>query len=223
MRKKIIITTIAIISLTAVIAAKNHTPAANTNSIACTADMQKSIAGKILRFHVLANSDSEADQNVKKQVRDAVGAYIEPYLLECENIEETRATVNDHMDEIIAVSKETLAANGFTYGASAELTHTDFPEKTYGDYTFPEGNYEALEITLGDGAGHNWWCVLYPSLCFTNATCAVVDEDGKKELKEALSAEEYEMVTAASEFKIKWFFFGNSDKNTEEEHTKESD
>ena len=72
MRKKIIITTIAIISLTA-IAAKNHTPAANTNSIACTADMQKSIAGKILRFHVLANSDSEADQNVKKQVRDAVG------------------------------------------------------------------------------------------------------------------------------------------------------
>ena len=223
MRKKIIITTIAIISLTAAIAAKNHTPAANTNSIACTADMQKSIAGKILRFHVLANSDSEADQNVKKQVRDAVGAYIEPYLLECENIEETRATVNDHMDEIIAVSKETLAANGFTYGASAELTHTDFPEKTYGDYTFPEGNYEALEITLGDGAGHNWWCVLYPSLCFTNATCAVVDEDGKKELKEALSAEEYEMVTAASEFKIKWFFFGNSDKNTEEEHTKESD
>ena len=95
MRKKIIITTIAIISLTAVIAAKNHTPAANTNSIACTADMQKSIAGKILRFHVLANSDSEADQNVKKQVRDAVGAYIEPYLLECENIEETRATVNE--------------------------------------------------------------------------------------------------------------------------------
>ena len=169
MRKKIIITTIAIISLTAVIAAKNHTPAANTNSIACTADMQKSIADKILRFHVLANSDSEADQNVKKQVRDAVGAYIEPYLLECENIEETRATVNDHMDEIIAVSKETLAANGFTYGASAELTHTDFPEKTYGDYTFPEGNYEALEITLGDGAGHNWWCVLFPPMCFTDS------------------------------------------------------
>lgn len=98
--------------------------------------MQKSIAGKILRFHVLANSDSEADQNVKKQVRDAVGAYIEPYLLECENIEETRATVNDHMDEIIAVSKETLAANGFTYGASAELTHTDFPERRMGTIHF---------------------------------------------------------------------------------------
>ena len=193
MRKKIIITTIAIISLTAAIAAKNHTPAANTNSIACTADMQKSIAGKILRFHVLANSDSEADQNVKKQVRDAVGAYIEPYLLECENIEETRATVNDHMDEIIAVSKETLAANGFTYGASAELTHTDFPEKTYGDYTFPEGNYEALEITLGDGAGHNWWCVLYPPLCIPAAEAEEPLDVFTPEEEEIITGEEYEV------------------------------
>ena len=206
MRKKIIITTIAIISLTAVIAAKNHTPAANTNSIACTAVMQKSIAGKILRFHVLANSDSEADQNVKKQVRDAVGAYIEPYLLECENIEETRATVNDHMDEIIAVSKETLAANGFTYGASAELTHTDFPEKTYGDYTFPEGNYEALEITLGDGAGHNWWCVLYPNMCFQGSVYEVMDESSGEELREVLTQEEYADVFDSGKMQIRWKF-----------------
>ena len=89
-------------------------------------------------------------------------------------------------------------------------------DKRYGDIIFPEGNYEALRIVLGKGNGHNWWCVLYPNLCFTNATCAVVDEDGKKELKEALSAEEYEMVTATSEFKIKWFFFGK-------DHAKESD
>ena len=190
MRKKIIITTIAIISLTAAIAAKNHTPAANTNSIACTAVMQKSIAGKILRFHVLANSDSEADQNVKKQVRDAVGAYIEPYLLECENIEETRATVNDHMDEIIAVSKETLAANGFTYGASAELTHTDFPEKTYGDYTFP-------------GAGHNWWCVLYPNMCFRGSVYEVVEDEAKENLKEVLTSDEYESIFDSGKYEIK--------------------
>lgn len=165
--------------------------------------MQKSIAGKILRFHVLANSDSEADRNVKKQVRDAVGAYIEPYLLECENIEETRATVNDHMDEIIAVSKETLAANGFTYGASAELTHTDFPEKTYGDYTFPEGNYEALEITLGDGAGHNWWCVLYPNMCFRGSVYEVVEDEAKENLKEVLTPDEYESIFDSGKYEIK--------------------
>ena len=111
-----------------------------------------------------------------------------------ENIEETRATVNDHMDEIIAVSKETLAANGFTYGASAELTHTDFPEKTYGDYTFPEGNYEALEITLGDGAGHNWWCVLYPNMCFRGSVYEVVEDEAKENLKEVLTPDEYESI-----------------------------
>ena len=207
MRKKIIITTIAIISITAAIASKNHTPAANTNSIACTADMQKSIAGKILRFHVLANSDSEADQNVKKQVRDAVGAYIEPYLLECENIEETRATVNDHMDEIIAVSKETLAANGFTYGASAELTHTDFPEKTYGDYTFPAGNYEALEIVIGAGKGHNWWCVMYPNMCFSDTMYEVIDEDARSSLKRVLSEDEYQQVLASGDYQVKFKSF----------------
>ena len=174
MRKRIIITTIAIISLAAVIAAKNHAPAISTNSTACSSDMQKSIAGKILRFHVLANSDSEADQNVKKQVRDAVGAYIEPYLLECENIEETRATVNDHMDEIIAVSKETLAAN-----------------------------YEALEITLGDGAGHNWWCVLYPNMCFRGSVYEVVDDDAKENLKEVLTPDEYESIFDSGKYEIK--------------------
>ena len=210
MRKKIIITTIAIISLTAAIAAKNHTPAISTNSTACAADMQKSIAGKILRFHVLANSDSEADQNVKKQVRDAVGAYIEPYLLECENIEETRATVNDHMDEIIAVSKETLKANGFTYGASAELTHTDFPEKTYGDYTFPKGNYEALEITLGDGEGHNWWCVLYPPLCFVDASSGILPESSKEIIKENISEEDYSYISEDNTvFRFKYLTFLN--------------
>lgn len=162
--------------------------------------------GKITAFARGArrpNSDSEADQNVKKQVRDAVGAYIEPYLLECENIEETRATVNDHMDEIIAVSKETLAANGFTYGASAELTHTDFPEKTYGDYTFPEGNYEALEITLGDGAGHNWWCVLYPNMCFRGSVYEVVEDEAKENLKEVLTPDEYESIFDSGKYEIK--------------------
>ena len=120
-----------------------------------------------------------------------------------ENIDETRATVNDHMDEIIAVSKETLAANGFTYGASAELTHTDFPEKTYGDYTFPEGNYEALEITLGDGAGHNWWCVLYPNMCFRGSVYEVVEDEAKENLKEVLTPDEYESIFDSGKYEIK--------------------
>lgn len=95
--------------------------------------IQQSIAHKILRFHVLANSDSDADQNVKKQVRDAVGTYLRPYLEECSDMEMTREVVNEHMQEVIEVSKDVLRDNGFTYNVTAEITHTDFPEKVYGD------------------------------------------------------------------------------------------
>ena len=94
----------------------------------------------------------------------------------------------------------------------AEFEVSYFPDKQYGDVFFPQGEYEALKIRLGDARGHNWWCVLYPSLCFTDTACTVVSDEGKQGLKEVLTAEEYEMVTATSDFKIKWFFFGDGAK-----------
>ena len=87
------------------------------------------------------------------------------------------------------------------------MTNCYFPDKTYGDITFPNGYYDALRIEIGEAKGHNWWCVLYPNLCFVDAVHAVVPDEGKEELKEVLDEEEYEMVTATSKFKIKWFFF----------------
>ena len=205
------------------------------------AQTQKTLAEEVFRFHVIAESNSVKDQRIKLHVRDTVLSYMTDHhaiiptmeiakadlaaLPETErkSAQLTKDWVKKHQKELVKTADEVLKKEGVSYRAQAKVTSCYFPDKRYGDIIFPEGEYEALRITLGSGKGHNWWCVLYPSLCFTNATCAVVDEDGKKELKEALSAEEYEMVTAASEFKIKWFFFGNSDKNTEEEHTKESD
>ena len=188
-------------------------------------ETQKSLAKEVLRFHVIAESDSAEDQRIKLHVRDAVLCYMKLHMSEAEHksAHSTKAWVKKHQKELVKTADKVLKKEDVSYRAQAEVTTCYFPDKRYGDIIFPEGDYEALRITLGSGNGHNWWCVLYPSLCFTNATCAVVDEDGKKELKEALSAEEYEMVTATSEFKIKWFFFGNSDKNPEKEHTKESD
>ena len=192
-------------------------------------ETQQSLAKEVFRFHVIAESDSAKDQRIKLHVRDAVLCYMKSHMSEAErkSAHSTKAWVKKHQKELVKTADKVLKKEGVSYRTKAEVTTCYFPDKRYGDITFPEGNYEALRITLGNGSGHNWWCVLYPSLCFTNATCAVVDEDGKKELKEALSAEEYEMVTAASEFKIKWFFFGNSDKESdkspEKEHTKESD
>lgn len=165
---------------------------------------QPSIASKILRFHVLANSDSESDQKVKLQVRDAVGTYLRPLLENAENIEDTRSIVNSHMDDIIMISRQTLQENGYDYKVQAVVTHTNFPEKTYGSYTFPKGNYEALEITIGKGEGKNWWCVLYPNMCFKGSVFEVVDTEAGEELKEVLSAWEYADVFDSKEVKVRW-------------------
>ena len=187
MRKKIILS--AIIIVAALIGFKSYQKH----------EIQQSIAHKILRFHVLANSDSDADQNVKKQVRDAVGTYLRPYLEECSNMEMTREVVNEHMQEVIEVSKDVLIDN-----VTAEITHTDFPEKVYGEYTFPAGEYEALEIRLGNGEGHNWWCVLYPNMCFKGTVYEVVEDEACKELKEVLSPKEYETVFNKGNYEIRF-------------------
>ncbi len=177
---------------------------------------QKTLAKEVLRFHVLANSDSEEDQAVKVKVRDAVLAYME------ENMEQelkaepdagaTRTWVETHLRELEKVADRTVAQEGYLYQSRAEVEVSYFPDKQYGDIFFPQGEYEALKIKLGKARGHNWWCVLYPSLCFTDTTCSVVSDEGKNGLKEVLTAEEYEMVTATSDFKIKWFFFGDGAK-----------
>ena len=192
MRKKIILS--AIIIVAALIGFKSYQKH----------EIQQSIAHKILRFHVLANSDSDADQNVKKQVRDAVGTYLRPYLEECSDMEMTREVVNEHMQEVIEVSKDVLRDNGFTYNVTAEITHTDFPEKVYGEYTFPAGEYEALEIRLGNGEGHNWWFVLYPNMCFKGTVYEVVEDEACKELKEVLSPKEYETVFNKGNYEIRF-------------------
>lgn len=180
------------------------------------------VCADTLRLHIRAESDSIASQSAKLHVRDAVLAYLDT-ACPARSKPEAIAWAAQHLFELQLTARHALAQLNIRTPVRVQLVNMYFDTRRYASGILPAGRYDALRIDLGSGKGHNWWCVLYPSLCFTNATCAVVDEDGKKELKEALSAEEYEMVTAASEFKIKWFFFGNSDKNTEEEHTKESD
>lgn len=178
-------------------------------------ELQRGIAGEVFRFHVLADSDDEEDQEVKLKVRDAVLSYMKENMEgsgERASAERTEKWARENLEELERVSDQVLAAEGFDYRAKAEVTNCYFPEKKYGDVTFPEGNYEALRIELGKARGHNWWCVLYPNLCFIDTACAVVSEEGKEELEGVLEDEEYEMLTASANFKIRWFFFGDSAK-----------
>ena len=168
---------------------------------------QEHMAEEVLRFHVLANSDSKEDQNLKMKVKDTVVSWMEEEM-DTESLAQTKAFIRSHLPQIEALAEETIQKEGYSYPVRAALEWTDFPEKTYGDIPFPAGTYEALRIQIGEAQGHNWWCVLYPSLCFIDSVHAVIPEKGKKQLEHVLTEEEYEMVTATSKFKIKWFFFG---------------
>lgn len=166
--------------------------------------MTEEIAGKVIRFHVLANSDTGKDQDLKLKVRDAVGAYMQPKLSGISDIEASRQVIRDNLSQIVRTAEDVVAREGYTYEVEASLLVTDFPQKTYGDYTFPEGRYEALEVVIGAGRGHNWWCVMYPNLCFYNSVYEVVDEEAEKSLQRALTAEEYKSLMEGKDYKVRF-------------------
>lgn len=173
-------------------------------------ETQEHMADEVLRFHVLANSDTKEDQNLKMKVKDQVIGYLEETMgPETESLDETKEFVKAHIPEIEKEAKKIVEQEGYSYPVKVRLEKTDFPEKTYGDVTFPAGTYEALRIGIGNGDGKNWWCVLYPNLCFIDTVHAVVPEKGKEKLQNVLTDDEYDMVTATSRFRIRWFFFGD--------------
>ena len=172
--------------------------------------MQTQLSKEVFRFHVLADSDSNDAQRVKRKVRDHILKYMKesmPGSAEVFGASQTKQWAMEHTLELKKIAEETIREEGFFYGARAEVVTCYFPEKRYGEVVFPEGYYEALRICLGKAKGRNWWCCLYPNLCFKSAARVVVDEEGQDQLKSALSSEEYEMVTATADFKLKSFFF----------------
>lgn len=172
-------------------------------------DLQRRLSEEVLRFHVLANSDSREDQALKLKVRDKVLEFLELNLADEQDMteDETVMWIREHIDEIEDVSRMCVAEENYDYPVTAAVTTCWFPDKTYGDVTFPAGNYEALRIEIGCAKGQNWWCVLYPSLCFLDTTNAVVPNEGKEKLKHVLTEEEYSEITAGTEFKISWYFW----------------
>ena len=168
--------------------------------------VQEKLSGEVFRFHVIANSDSEEDQKLKMKVKEAVVAYMRETLSGAENAAEAKAWAIRHKEELVRVSEEVLRAEGCSDKVTAEVVRCEFPDKTYGDITFPAGWYDALRIRIGKAQGHNWWCVLYPNLCFMDSVHAVVPKEGKDELQSVLTDEEYAMIVKGTPVKIKWFF-----------------
>lgn len=142
----------------------------------------------VMRVHILANSDSAADQSLKLSVRDRVLEHCSVYFDDCEDKNEAMAVTKDHLDEIEKVAQKEIRDRGFDYSVKAEVGQAYFNTRYYEEFTMPAGWYDSLRLTIGDGGGKNWWCVMYPTLCVGAAT------DDK--MKEDLSEGEYRVVTS---------------------------
>ena len=139
------------------------------------------IKDKLIRFHVIANSDSKEDQSLKLKVRDKVVEVLSEKLASVKSLEEAEYILTQNIECINKISKEVIEENNYAYEVNTMLSNENFPDKVYGDYVFPQGNYKAFRVIIGDGKGQNWWCVMFPSLCFVDESKNEVDSDTLKE------------------------------------------
>lgn len=139
------------------------------------------IQDKLIRFHVIANSDTDEDQNLKLKVRDKVVEALGEKLSNVNSLEEAENILKENIDYVNEIAKEVIEENNYTYEVNTMLSYENFPDKVYGDYIFPQGNYEAFRVIIGEGKGQNWWCVMFPSLCFVDESKNSVDSSDLKE------------------------------------------
>lgn len=158
---------------------------------------------KVLRLHVLANSDSEQDQSLKLAVRDRIVEICTERLADCESIGEAEERLLEMRDTLLAAAEETVAAAGFDYGVNITLTKEEYPRKEYDGFCFPSGEYLSLRVILGEGGGQNWWCVLFPPLCLGVATKA---EQEQKFIEAGFTSGQYKIITESDKvtYKIKF-------------------
>jgi stage II sporulation protein R len=168
--------------------------------------IQGGIADKVIRFHILANSDADRDQALKLIVRDKVLAELSGVLTGNETGSEAREKLRTLLPEIEGWAAEALAGQGSDYPVRAYLTNSYFPTRTYQQAAFPAGMYEALRLEIGAGEGRNWWCVMFPPLCFVDAAAGYEEKEDKEEgqriLKDRLTAEGYDLVTMSGGEKV---------------------
>ena len=160
----------------------------------------------LVRLHVIANSDSKEDQDLKYIVRDKLIEYMNSISLNATNKEEAMQIAKEHINDFKQIAKQTIIDNGYSYNVEVEIGNFSFPTKTYGDISIPAGLYDALRVKIGEAKGQNWWCVMFPPLCFVNVSSGIVPDDSKKVLENELSEEEYSIISDTNSKDIKLKF-----------------
>ena len=168
--------------------------------------VSQNLADSVFRLHVIANSDSDEDQNLKYIVRDNLLSYMNEICKGVSSKEEAIIIANEHLDEFKKIAIDTINENGFSYDVTVEIGNFSFPTKTYGDISLPSGYYDALRIKIGKASGQNWWCVMFPPLCFVDVSSGIVPDESKEVMKKDLSDEEFSLISNENDSEISFKF-----------------
>ncbi len=180
----------------------------------------------VFRLHVIANSDSSEDQSLKLKVRDNLLEYMNSISSECKTKADEIKLAEENIDIFKQIAQKTVIENGYNYPINISIGNFYFPTKFYGDISLPSGYYDALKVEIGEAKGKNWWCVMFPSLCFIDINSGVVNDDAKENLKENLNSESYSVISSTSpELKFKFRiieFFKQNELFTAKNNSSES-
>lgn len=168
--------------------------------------VSNNIADSVFRLHVIANSDSKEDQELKLKVRDELLSYMNIISKDSTSKQEAMQIANEHKEEFTQIAKKVIKENGYNYTVNVQIGKADFPTKYYGDITLPAGTYDALKVQIGEAKGQNWWCVMFPPLCFVDVSTRIVPDNSKQELKQSLDNEEYDLISKTDNNEISFKF-----------------
>ena len=169
-------------------------------------NISTNISNSVFRLHVIANSDSKEDQDLKYKVRDNLIKYMNDICSNCKTKQEAIDLVTSYKNNFKQIALDTIKSEGFNYNININIGNFEFPTKQYGDISLPDGYYDALKVEIGEAKGHNWWCVMFPPLCFVDITSGIVPEDSKEILQDNMPEEEYALISDNSSLDIKFKF-----------------
>lgn len=168
--------------------------------------VSSNLSNAVFRLHILANSNTEIDQNLKFKVRDSLLEYMNSISSNCSTKQDAIKMVIENKNNFQKIAEKTIQENGFNYTVNINIGNFFFPTKNYGDISLPAGFYDALRVEIGESKGNNWWCVMFPSLCFVDVSSGIVDEKAKENLQDNLQNESYQIISDNNTTEIKFKF-----------------
>jgi len=166
-------------------------------------EIQSSVSSQVMRFHVRANSDSDSDQTLKTLVKNKVLDHFRQSLEAASSLEQTRGFLTENLGDIESYAAALVSTEGYDYLVTAAITTEYFPTRAYGDVKLPAGRYDTLRIDIGEAVGENWWCVMFPPLCYVDVSVKEIPKQEKETLKYILTDEEFALVTGELNVKFK--------------------